>query len=128
MGTEHGQVHWSELMTGDPLAAVAFYTAVLGLRVQEMAMGGPEPYRVLMRGDEPVGGILGMTGPGYEGVAPQWTTYFAVADADAAAAEAKAAGAALRAEPFDVPKVGRIVLITDPGGAMCGLIQPAADE
>ena len=38
----------------------------------------------------------------------------------------QAAGGAVLRAPFDVPGVGRICIITDPGGARLGLMTPAA--
>jgi predicted enzyme related to lactoylglutathione lyase len=50
--------------------------------------------------------------------------YFAVADADAAAAKAAELGGAVMVEPFDIP-VGRIAVISDPQGAVFSIIQQA---
>jgi predicted enzyme related to lactoylglutathione lyase len=58
----HGAVWWSELMTRDPDAALAYYAEVCGWRFDSMEMEGSDsPYHVAMRGDRPVAGIMDMT-------------------------------------------------------------------
>jgi predicted enzyme related to lactoylglutathione lyase len=50
------------------------------------------------------------------GVPSHWNSYFAVSDADAAAARAQAAGGMVLQPPFDSP-FGRIAVLADPQGA-----------
>jgi predicted enzyme related to lactoylglutathione lyase len=56
-----------------------------------------------------------------------WHVYFAVDDADAAAAKVSGLGGSILVEPFDSP-VGRIAVARDPQGAMFSVIQPAPPE
>ena len=55
-------------------------------------------------------------------VPAHWMPYFAVTDADAAAAKAKDLGGTLRVEPTDIPNVGRFSVIVDPAGAQFSVI------
>ena len=50
---------------------------------------------------------------------------FAVDDVDAQVKKAQANGAKLMQPIFDVPGVGRIAVLTEPGGARIGWITPA---
>ncbi|UQX89794.1 VOC family protein [Jatrophihabitans telluris] len=52
-----------------------------------------------------------------------WTMYFAVTDADAAAASITANGGTLLAEPMDVMDLGRMAIAVDPLGAVFGIWQ-----
>jgi predicted enzyme related to lactoylglutathione lyase len=52
-----------------------------------------------------------------------WMPYFAVADADAAAARIRELGGALLDQPVDTP-YGRIVHATDPLGTLFTIIRP----
>jgi len=79
-------------------------------------------------GGEPVAGIFPLSGPEFEGVPESWMSYLAVDDVDARLKTAKAAGARVMREPFDVPDVGRIAILTKPGGAGIGWITPVGDE
>ncbi|MEM9012354.1 MAG: VOC family protein [Pseudomonadota bacterium] len=125
MGNAHGEIHWTELNSHEPAKAAAFCTQVLGWQVQEVDMGGGQPYRLVMRGEEMVAGIFAMEGPEFEGVADQWVTYFAVDDADKSVAEITAAGGKVLRAPFDVPEAGRVAMVMDATGAIFGVMTPA---
>jgi predicted enzyme related to lactoylglutathione lyase len=75
-------------------------------------------------GEQRVGGIFPMSGPEFAGMPEQWMSYIAVDDVDARAAKAVAAGAKIWRPAFDVPEVGRIVLLSDPGGAGIAWMTP----
>jgi len=53
----HRAFSWNELMTRDPDAALAFYTALLGWTTQTMAMPDGN-YHVVRVGETPVGGVM----------------------------------------------------------------------
>jgi len=53
-------------------------------------------------------------------------SYLAVDDVDTCLRTATAAGAKTMREPFDVPGVGRIAILQEPGGAMIYWITPVA--
>ena len=128
MSADLPNIHWTELVTADPAGAAKFYATVVGWTVEEMEMAGAppgsEPYRVCMNGEEMVCGI--MARPPEMGDAPDmWTSYIGVADVDAAAKRAEAAGGRVLNGPFDIPNIGRIAMIADPTGATVGIMTPA---
>jgi len=53
-----------------------------------------------------------------QGIPPHWLSYVAVANVDDTTAKAKATGATVMKEPFDVPGAGRMSVIQDPTGAV----------
>jgi predicted enzyme related to lactoylglutathione lyase len=53
-------------------------------------------------------------------------SYLAVDDVDKRTATATAAGARLMRPIFDVPKVGRIAILSEPGGAGVGWMTPVS--
>jgi uncharacterized protein len=69
-----------------------------------------------------------MSGPDFAGVPENWLAYLAVDDVDAVLEAAKAAGAKVVREPFDVPTVGRVAIVQAPGGATIAWITPAGDQ
>jgi predicted enzyme related to lactoylglutathione lyase len=75
-------------------------------------------------GDKPVGGMFPMNGPDFANVPEHWIPYIAVDDVDARLKKAKTAGAKAMREPFDIPDVGRIAILKEPGGAVVGWITP----
>jgi predicted enzyme related to lactoylglutathione lyase len=76
-------------------------------------------------GEEPVAGIFDIRGSEYDGVAEGWMPYIAVDDVDARVKKATKAGAKVMKPAFDVPGVGRIVILKEPGGAGIGWMTPA---
>jgi predicted enzyme related to lactoylglutathione lyase len=120
----HGNFYWNELMTHDPERAKRFYADTIGWTYEAMPM--PDgTYWVAKMGDTPVGGIFPMSGPDFDGMPEQWMSYLAVDDVDARLKKATAAGAKIMKPPFDVPNVGRIAIVQEPGGAAIGWMTPA---
>jgi predicted enzyme related to lactoylglutathione lyase len=125
MTESHGKFHWNELMTRDVVQAKKFYAETLGWSFDPMPMPSGGTYWIAKMGDEFVGGIFDIRGPDYAGVPEGWMPYIAVDDVDARAKKAVAAGAKIMKPAFDVPNVGRIVILQEPGGAGIGWITPA---
>jgi uncharacterized protein len=98
----------------------------LGSIFSSASMRAWKPYRLVHAGETLVAGIFTLSDPMFDGAPDGWMTYFAVADADAAAEAVRRAGGTVHREAFDVPGVGRIVIASDPGGAAMGLMTPAA--
>jgi predicted enzyme related to lactoylglutathione lyase len=123
MMTEHGRFHWNERMTRDLEGVKRFYADALGWRHESMAM--PDgTYWVAMAGDAMVAGIFDISGDAYGDVPETWFAYIAVDDVDARCGRARAAGAAIVREPWDVPNVGRIAILREPAGATIGWMTP----
>jgi predicted enzyme related to lactoylglutathione lyase len=120
---EPGTVIWNELITDDPTAA-AFYEKVLGITTSKMDMGAGGYTLFHAVGGEMAGGTVG---PQMPGTPNHWHVYFAVADADAAAAMVRELGGEVLAEPFDTP-VGRMAVVRDPQGATFSIMQPSGPD
>ncbi len=125
---DHGTFHWNELMTRDAEKAKAFYAATLDWTFDAMPMPQGGTYWMAKVGDAPVGGIFTMDGPRFEGMPEHWLAYIAVDDVDARASKVEAAGGKIRRPAFDVPGVGRIVILEDINGAAMGWMTPAAQD
>jgi uncharacterized protein len=120
----HGRFHWNELMTRDVEKAKKFYADTLGWSFEAMPM--PDgTYWIATIDGEPVAGIFDINSTEYQGVNEMWMPYIAVDDIDARVRQAAQAGAKVMKEPFDVPGVGRIAMLTEPGGAGIGWMTPA---
>jgi hypothetical protein len=120
----HGNFYWNELMTRDVEKAKKFYSDTVGWKFESMQspMG---TYWVAKMGSDSVGGIFDIKGPQFAGVPEAWMAYLAVDDVDARVKKAQTAGATLMRPIFDVPGVGRIAILREPGGAGIGWITPA---
>jgi predicted enzyme related to lactoylglutathione lyase len=114
---------WVDLGTSDLDSATAFYTGLFGWR----ANVSPDPryggYTIFTLDDETVAGA----GPLFDPHQPvTWNSYFATADADAAARSVEAAGGKVLSAPFDVGDQGRMAAFLDPSGAAFSVWQPLA--
>src|SRR5438270_705540 len=110
---QQGTPNWVDLQTPDPAGAKAFYAGLLGWTYDDMAVergvGGKAKTGVGVGG----GKARGTPDPPMPGVPNKWQVYFAVDNADEAAARAAGVGGTVLVEPFDIP-VGRIAVIADP--------------
>lgn len=126
MRGSHGKFYWNELMTRDVAGAKKFYADTLGWSYDAMPMPGGGTYWVAKMDSEPVAGVFDIKGPEFTGVPESWMAYIAVDDVDTRVKTAVAAGAKVMKPAFDVPGVGRIVILTEPGGAGIGWMTPAS--
>jgi uncharacterized protein len=123
---EHGSFCWNERLARDVEAAKAFYRDTIGWSFDAMPSPDGGTYWCAMHGSKPVAGIFPLTSPEFDGVPEGWMSYLAVDDVDARVSLATRAGAKLMRPIFDVPGVGRIAILTEPGGAAVGWMTPAA--
>ena len=120
----NGSFYWNELMTRDAEKAKRFYGATLGWTFEAMEGGEGPPYWVAKVGEESVAGIYQM-GPGDDENDQGWFAYVAVNDLSTALARAVSAGGEVVREPWDVPGVGRIAIISDSAGNAMGWMTPS---
>jgi predicted enzyme related to lactoylglutathione lyase len=106
----------------DAVAAAAFYRGVLGWDTVRGEDGGHPFFSARLRGREVAG--IGSTAAVDPRPPAAWITHIAVEDADATTERARAAGATVLAEPFDIDPVGRLAVLNDPTGALVNLWQP----
>jgi len=112
---------WNELWTRDAQAALAFYTAALGLEHETTAMPNG-PYHLLKAGGVSVAGVL--TSPD-DKVPPMWLPYLRVDDVDDGVARVQNHGGRVIAPLMDVDGVGRFGIVADRQGAVLGFLRPA---
>ena len=122
----HGSFHWNELMTRDVERAKRFYKNTIGWSFDSMPMPDGGTYWIAKAGDKMAGGIFEMKGPEFANVPEGWMPYLAVDDVDKRVAKAVKAGAKLMKPIFEVPGVGRIAVLQEPGGAGIGWMTPAS--
>jgi hypothetical protein len=120
-GSPPGAICWTELMTTDVSAAVAFYTELYGWGTKVSDMG-PTRYTEWLAGGRSVGGCMALR-PEAAGVPSHWMNYVTVRDCDASVREAQAMGARVLFGPMDVPGVGRFAILQDPQGAAIAIIK-----
>ncbi len=120
----HGHFHWNELRTRDAERAKAFYATTIGWTFEAASTPDGRPYWVAMLDGKPVAGLFSLSSPEFDDVPESWMSFLAVDDVDARVAKAIKAGAKLVMPVFDVPNVGRIAMLREPGGAGVGWMTP----
>ncbi|MCB2129445.1 MAG: VOC family protein [Rhodobacteraceae bacterium] len=117
-----GKPCWYELSAPDARAAAGFYGHVMGWKVQDAGMPGFD-YLLAKAGDNMVAGM--MSAPD---MPTFWMIYFSVLDCDKAAKAIAKAGGNIHREPTDIPGTGRFAIVTDPQGAVFGILAPADSD
>ncbi|GLZ38959.1 VOC family protein [Actinokineospora sp. NBRC 105648] len=118
LANEPGSLTWNDQKSSDLAAAKQFYSSVFGYAYTDLG----EEYATihLAEGEPEVGGIGVEQGkPGY------WTTYFRVADTDAAIEKVRDLGGSVVDGPYPTP-YGKQALVTDDQGAQFVVIEPPA--
>jgi uncharacterized protein len=119
----HGTFYWNELMTRNIEKAKKFYADTLGWSFDAMPM--PDgTYWVAKTDGNNVGGLFDISAPQFGPVPEGWMSYIAVDNVDARVKKAQSLGAKLMKPIFDVPGVGRIAILSEPGGAAIGWMTP----
>lgn len=119
-----GTFCWVELATTDSEGAKKFYTQLFGWDYVDNPIGPDMVYTMLKLNGKDVGALYKlMAEQQTQGVPPNWLSYVSTANADESVEKAKAAGATVIKEAFDVFTVGRMAVIQDPTGAVFALWQ-----
>ena len=120
-----GHCQWNELATSDPDAALSFYEKHFGWqKAQTMPMGDLGDYQMFQQNGVDIGAVM----KAQSGMPSAWLFYFGVEDIDAATTAIAANGGQIHHGPADVPGGSRIIVATDPQGAMFGLVGPSQDS
>ena len=122
-----GTFSWADNNSTDPVAAKAFYQALLGWDKDEVPLGDMMPgetYTMFKIDGHFTAGMARMMPNMQEmGIPSHWNNYVTVDDVDAMADVVTSNGGSIVYGPGDVFESGRMLQITDPGGAQLGLWQ-----
>ena len=120
----HGRPCWFELGTTDLDGAKAFYGKVLGWTVGDSAMPDFDYRLATVKGERDMVAGLMTLDQQPPGTPPNWVIYFATDDCDATARRVEEKGGTVIKQPDDIPGTGRFAVVTDPQGAVFGILQP----
>lgn len=120
-GEGPGHIIWHELVTGDPAASGAFYSAVFDFDYKEEDMGGLKAM------------VFEQNGEGFADVLPKpapeapdaWLFYVEVKNAQETIDLAQQSGGSVVAPLMPLPPIGQIAWLADPTGAVFGIMQPS---
>ncbi|MCP4572888.1 MAG: VOC family protein [bacterium] len=116
--SDHGRFCWYDLMSQDVDASKAFYTKLLGWRIDTMEMGEGH-YDMLFMGERGVGGVVPLDG---DELPSHWMPYIAVDDLQVSCDRAGELGGQVCVPPMDIGP-GSFAVITDPQGGAFSLWQ-----
>jgi uncharacterized protein len=115
----NGTFCWIDLGTTDVPGAKAFYSGLFGWEMEDVPAGDSDTYTICrLRGRDVAG--MHQHSPD-EGTG--WSSYISVDDVDDTTRSARALGATILMEPFEIPGAARMSLIRDPAGAEVSLWQ-----
>lgn len=115
---EPGTFCWPELYTTDQAAAKKFYATLFGWGIKDIPMGPENVYTIFTKDGADAAACYGsIPEMAAQGIPSHWMSYVSVASADDAVAKVRAHGGAVLKDAFDVPGVGRMAALKDPGGA-----------
>lgn len=117
-----GKFVWFDLLTNDAAAAEKYYGGLFAWTFEPMKNHEP-PYKIIREKGQPIGGLVDMTLRKNDLPESTWLGYVSVPDVDAAAAAFKEKGGKVLKEPFDVARLARAAVVTDPQKALLGLIR-----
>jgi predicted enzyme related to lactoylglutathione lyase len=121
-----GKLVWCELLTNDVDAAKAFYSSIVGWRIEPAPGGVPGYNRLLNAAGQAMGGL--MTIPVGMNYPPHWVMYIATPKLEDTVAEVTRRGGKTLSPVIDVPTIARLQTMLDPQGAMFDLIEPLSSE
>ncbi|MFY8301146.1 VOC family protein [Pseudoalteromonas sp. SS15] len=115
---------WAELCSSDWAGGKQFYTQLFDWQFDDQPIGEDCYYTMLKKQADDVAAMYQMMPEQKEANIPShWLGYIAVKDVDAIADKAKQLGATVIHGPCDVMSAGRMVMISDPGGAFVAFWQ-----
>lgn len=126
--TYHGVFHWNERTARDVESTKRFYADTIGWTFDAVLMPDGRNYWRALQNGKPVAGIFPRDTPEFDGAPEGWMPYLAVDDVDARVEKAVKAGAKLMRPIFDIPDVGRIAILMEPGGAGVAWITPSRNQ
>jgi predicted enzyme related to lactoylglutathione lyase len=121
--TLRGRFVWHELLTTDTKSAGAFFSKVIGWKVQPWGEDGS--YTLFVSDGRQMAGMMMLPEEARKmGAPPNWMTYIGTADVDETARQAVSMGATVLKAPDDIPTIGRFAVIQDPQGATFAIFTP----
>ena len=121
-----GQFVWQDLITDEVSASQRFYGELLGWQFEETTRLG-QPYFLVRSGDHLIGGIVSAERKLPDQPIAQWLSYVRVDDVNQMVERVKRTGGNVLINPVRVGSTGVAAVISDPQGAILGLLQSSEE-
>lgn len=122
-----GKFVWHDLITDDVASSRRFYGGLLGWQFEQTTHPQGGEYTLILADGHYLGGIIFLADPDGSDFS-RWLPYLSVADVDAAVRATQSAGGAALVGPLDLGNVGRAAAVSDPQGAVLGLLRSRAGD
>jgi len=116
---EPGALTWCDLLTRDPVTAVAFYTSLFGWEADRDETTG---YTMFRLDGAPVAGMMAMPAEVPEEAPSHWLPYFGVADCEKSARRLEELGGTINHGPQRIG-IGSFAIAEDPFGASFAILE-----
>ncbi len=117
-----GKFVWHDLLTDEPVAVRAFYSALFGWEYEDTTLPGRSgPYTLIKSGDRYLGGIVMLADPDENINYSRWLSYLSVDDVDKSTSAVQHAGGTILVPARDIGSFGRAAVVQDPQSAVLGL-------
>ena len=123
-----GKIVLEELVTPDLAAAKQFYGGLFGWTFQDTPLGQTSTFSQAIQNGLPVAALVGRPMAAGAQQQPFWLTFFAATEVTEAETTAVGDGAKLLFGPHDLPAMGQIAVLSDPQGAVFGIINSASGD
>jgi len=117
-----GEWIWTSVLAHDPAADAAFYQAVAGYEVFDLASDDGLEHEILSSDEFARLSVNGLPADSLRRH-PHWLNFVRVVDAGASAAKAAELGGRVLVEPHVDRHGGQIAVVADPSGAPFGLME-----
>ena len=122
-----GKFVWHDLITDDVASSRRFYGGLLGWEFEQTTHPQGGDYTLILVDGHYLGGIIFLADPDSSDYS-RWLPYLSVADVDAAVRVTQSAGGAALVGPLDLGNMGRAAAVSDPQGAVLGLLRSRAGD
>lgn len=127
-----GKFIWRDLITDTPAASRTFYETLFGWEFQSvgdlMGMATDSTYTLIRHNGRLIGGMVDAKSLGRSEDVAQWVAVMSVADVQQAVATVASQGGQVLTPPLDVADRGTMAVVTDPQGALLGLLQTRSGD
>jgi len=122
-----GKFVWHDLITDDVASSRRFYGALLGWEFEQTTHPRGGDYTLILANGHYLGGMVQLEDSADSDYS-RWLPYLSVADVDAAVRATRTAGGAALVGPLDLGNIGRAAAVSDPQGAVLGLVRSRAGD
>ena len=122
-----GKFTWFDMATPKPVEQQDFYASLFGWSFRSPGQSDDD-YALIVNRGRAIGGMFRHEPPGGEQDGALWIALMSVTSVDEAIATTQSSGGAVQVQAATVPDRGRHALLTDPAGAIFGVLDSSTGD